>query len=130
MSNSHSTVDCSVRGSTLVATLRIAELRDNESIQQLKDELLAAVTLSKPRNVVLDLGQVKFIGSVGFLVFLRVRREPGVGRVVLCNLGEQVRGAFLICRLLPSDAQRLAPFEEAGTVEEALATVGDLGGTS
>lgn len=125
VSESHSTVDCSMHGPTLVATIRIAELRDSDAVQQLKEELLAAVTLAQPRNVVLDLSQVKFIGSVGFLVFLRVRREPGVGRIVLCNLGEQVRGAFLICRLVPNEANRLAPFEEAATVEEALAKCGE-----
>ena len=101
------------------------ELRDTEAIQRLKDELLTAVTLAKPRNVVLDLGQVTFIGSVGFLVFLRVRREPGVGRIVLCNLAEQVRGAFLICRLIPDRNHPSAPFEEAGTVAEALKKCGE-----
>jgi anti-anti-sigma factor len=121
VSDSHSTADCSVRGSTLIAKIKLAELRDTDAIQQLKDDLLAAVTLAKPRNVVLDLSQVRFVGSVGFLVFLRIRREPGVGRIVLCNLGEQVRGAFVICRLLPNETNRLAPFEEAGSVEEALA---------
>lgn len=125
MDKNYSTVDCNVHGSTLVAKIRMPELRDTEAIQRLKDELLAAVTLAKVRNVILDLGNVTFIGSVGFLVFLRIRREPGVGRIVLCNLGEQVRGAFLICRLIPSANSTTAPFEEATTVEAALKKCGE-----
>lgn len=121
MSDQIPTLDCSLHGSTLVAKIGTTELRDTEAIQNLKEDLLTAVCRAKPRNVVLDLGQVTFIGSVGFLVFLRVRREPGVERILLCNLGEQVRGAFLICRLISDANHPAAPFEEAPTVAAALA---------
>jgi anti-anti-sigma factor len=120
-----STVDCSVRGSTLVATILIKELRDNEAIQRLKDELLAAITLAKPRNVVIDLSHVHFVGSVGFLVFLRARREPDIGRIVLCGLIENVRGAFALCRLIPDAAHTLAPFDVAESTNEALFKCGE-----
>lgn len=125
MNDSNSTVSCTVRGATLLATVLIEELRDTEGIQQLKDDLLAAITLANPRNVIVDLSQVQFIGSVGFLVFLRLRREPGIGRIVLCNLNEHVRGAFLICRLIPDGNHSSAPFEEAATTQDALKRCGE-----
>lgn len=125
MNDSHSTVACSVHGSTLVATILMKQLRESDAIQQLKDELLAAVTFAKPRNVVIDLSNVEFVGSVGFLVFLRVRREPSVGRIVLCNLNDNVRGAFLICQLIPDNFRKSAPFEEAATTHDALQRCGE-----
>jgi anti-anti-sigma factor len=125
MNEPDSTVDCSVHGTALVATVLIQELRENEAIQRLKDELLAAVTLAKPRNVIIDLSHVRFVGSVGFLVFLRVRREPGIGRIVLCHLNENVRGAFALCRLIPDAAHSSAPFDVADTRLEALVRCGE-----
>lgn len=125
VTDSSSTAACSVHGSTLVATVLLPELRDTDAIGQLKDDLLAALAAAKSRNVILDLSQVKFIGSMGFLVFLRVRREEGVERIVLCNVGEQIREAFMICRLLPSEKHQSAPFEEAGTVQAAMKKCGE-----
>jgi anti-anti-sigma factor len=122
-----STIACSVEGATLISTVLIRELRDSEAVQRLKDELLAAVTLAKPRNVVVDLSQVQFVGSVGFLVFLRVRREPGVGRIVLSGMNENVRGAFLICQLISDNRDKSAPFEEAPNVRDALLKCGEAG---
>ena len=125
MNDSQSTVACSVHGSTLVATILMKQLRESDAIQQLKDELLAAVTLARPRNVVIDLSHVEFIGSVGFLVFLRIRREPTVSRIVLSNLNESVRGAFLICQLISENSHRTAPFEAATTTQDALERCGE-----
>lgn len=113
-----------------MTTILIRELRDTEAVQRLKDELLAAVTLAKPRNVVIDLSQVQFIGSVGFLVFLRVRREPGVGRIVLCGMNENVRGAFLVCQLISEGRDKSAPFEEAANKQDALIKCGATGRTT
>ena len=75
---------------------------------------------SLPKDVVLDLGKAKFIGSIGFLAFLGVRRELPNGRIVLCNLFQPVRDMFVVSRLIQTASNPGAPFEVAETKEAAL----------
>jgi hypothetical protein len=63
---------------------------------------------------------VDFIGSIGFLAFLGIRRAPGIENAILCNLNENVKELFLLCRLIPSDKQSNAPFQVAASVPFAL----------
>jgi anti-anti-sigma factor len=115
---------CSAAGAlqngNLVVTIHEPHLREAATAYRIRDEINAMIDAQKPQNIVLDLTDVKFIGSVGFLAFLGVRRHLGAGRIVLANLSDSTRDIFSICRLIPTTTNQSAPFEVAATVEEAL----------
>jgi anti-anti-sigma factor len=107
-------------GSTLVVTIHDVQLRDTESVQQLKEAILAQLKEGSVQNVVVDAAAIEFVGSVGFLAFLAIRRQRTVDRIFLCNLHENVREVFALCRLLATANYLEAPFLEAKSVAEAL----------
>ena len=114
-----------VRGGVLVVTVQLTEIRDTKTAYDFRDAVLAQLQRQPAVHVVFDCAAVKFIGSVGFLAFLGVRRKQPTGRIVLCNLGPQIREMFEICRLLARDElDTAAPFEGVVTLEKALATLG------
>ncbi|MDZ4820450.1 MAG: STAS domain-containing protein [Planctomycetota bacterium] len=104
----------------LVVVVEIEQLRDADLAFELRDLVLDELKKTGAANVVFDLQKVNFIGSVGFLSFLGVRRHLGSGRIILCNLTGPIRQVFALCRLIPTEAGRSAPFEVAGTPEEAI----------
>lgn len=108
---------------TLVVLLQDTRLRDAETCYALRDEILAAIDAAGAENVVLDLSQVEFLGSVGFLAFLGVRRRITSGRLILCGMSENIRELFRVCALISHDPVKPGPFEEAKTVETALASL-------
>ena len=105
----------------LVVTVLPQQVRDAEIAYALRDEIIALMDSSQPRDLVLDLGNLQFIGSIGFLAFLGVRRHLDGGRIVLCNLTAPVREMFTVCQLIATDPKKAAPFEAAATLESALA---------
>jgi anti-anti-sigma factor len=120
---------CSAAGElqngNLVVTIHESQLREAATAYRLRDEINALIDAQKPQNIVLDLASVKFIGSVGFLAFLGVRRHLGPGRIVLANLSDSTREIFAICRLIPTETNQSAPFEVATTVDEALSRLSE-----
>ena len=114
-----------VRGSVLLVTVQLTEIRDTKTAYDFRDAVIAQLERQPAVHVVFDCAAVKFIGSVGFLAFLGVRRKQPTGRIVLCNLGPQIREMFEICRLLARDElDTAAPFEGVETLETALTTLG------
>jgi anti-anti-sigma factor len=109
-----------LQGTNVVITILDERIRDAQRVNQIKDAMLAVVNASPCTNLIIDMGHVKFIGSVGFLAFLAVRRSTNIVNVVLCNLDENVKELFRICRLIPSDSASKAPFQVATTVPSAL----------
>lgn len=107
-------------GEILVATIMVDQLRDAILVYALRDELVSLLNSTDAQSLVLDLEKVRYIGSIGFLAFLGVRRHLGNSRIVLCNMSETTRQMFLVCRLIPSDAANEAPFEVESTVPSAL----------
>ena len=110
-----------VKGNNLLVRIAIGQVREGSVAYSLRDEIIALVAQTKPANIVIDLSQVNFVGSVGFLAFLGVKRNLGEGRVILCNLSQPIRDMFAVCRLIPTESSATAPFEIAATSEEALA---------
>src|SRR5438067_2753853 len=110
-----------IEGNNLVVDVLTDQLREADVAYRLRDEIQALIAQHKPTNVVLDLTRVKFIGSVGFLAFLAVRRQLPDGRIVLCNLSEPIRDIFRICNLIPTETKPSAPFEVTPTRNESLA---------
>jgi anti-anti-sigma factor len=116
------TTSC-VRGNALVLAISTKEIRDHKVARALGDEMTDTMTRYDGSQVVLDLANVEFIGSIGLLALLGLRRQVSEkkGRIVVCNLRGVVRDMFVACRLInPKDPQS-ATFETEDTVEQALA---------
>jgi anti-anti-sigma factor len=115
----------SVDHGALVIEVAVKHLRDADVAYSLRDEMVSMLSESGADNVVLDLSQVEFIGSVGLLAFLAMRRSLGEinGRIVLCNVSDTIHQMLTTCKLAsapPSDS----PFELAADVQAALASFG------
>ena len=115
------TCEGTVQGSVLAVSILLDQVREAKVAYDLRDDIIALMNKERPTGIVIDLAKVNFIGSVGFLAFLGVRRQLGGGRIVLCNLSTPLREMFSVCRLIATDPNTAAPFETANTTAEALA---------
>lgn len=116
-------VSTQIIDNVLVAQITVPQMRDIELVQRVKEELIAAIQAGTPRAIILDLSQLEFIGSVGFLAFLAARRASNESPVVLCNLDARVHEVFVLCRLVPQADKSDTPFLVQPTVEAALAAL-------
>ena len=107
----------------LVVTITVDQIRDATRGYTIRDEILAAIETHQANDLVLDLGQLSFIGSIGFMAFLSVRRQLSAGRIILCKMSGPVRDLFAICHLIATDPAKKAPFEVAETVAAAVESV-------
>jgi anti-anti-sigma regulatory factor len=108
--------------SCLIIKILESQMRDFARVLQIKEAIITAVREVLPKTVIIDLSQLHFVGSVGFLAFLAIRREPTVQNVVLCNLDANVHKVFSVCKLIPDGVDASAPLLMADTVEAAIAT--------
>lgn len=104
----------------LVVSILAETMRDQEVVNRIRDSMSAVVGQANCNSLIIDVDRVQFIGSIGFLAFLAMRRIPGVRSIVLCNLQPNVRELFLLCRLIPHSNEASAPFNEATTLPSAL----------
>src|SRR5205807_3852 len=109
-----------VRDGVTVITVTADQIREADQAYGLRDEILAILNASQPSCLVLDLGELSFIGSIGFLAFLGVRRHLAGGRIVICNMSGPVHDMFAVCQLISSDPAKKTPFEAAATLEAAI----------
>jgi anti-anti-sigma factor len=116
-------VSSTVVGTTVVVTVRLDQIREAGAAYELRDELLSLLDDTNSKNVIFNLEQVQFVGSIGFLAFLAIRRRLAEGRVVLCRMSPQLQVMFASCRLIPTEPQSVAPFEVAETLDDALARI-------
>src|SRR5262245_20072785 len=121
MTDPESIAHGAIQGKNLVVRVEIGQVREGSVAYRLRDEIIALVAQTKPVNIVIDLSKVSFVGSVGFLAFLGVKRNLGEGRVVLSSMSQPIHDMFAACRLIPTKSSSTAPFEVAATGEEALA---------
>lgn len=125
METASGSIASAVHGETLVVTVLSEQLRDFAVVQALRSSVIEAIERTQAKNVVMDLGNVTYIGSVAFLAFLAIRRQSGIDRIVLCNLSELVQELFRMCKLIASSNGKAAPFEQASTQADALALCGE-----
>ena len=92
-----------------------------------RDEFLAMYRHSGAVHVVIDLEQVKYLSSAGIRPLLALAREvrKREGRLVLCNLSEDVEGVFLATRLISSSPSVPAGFEQQRDVASAIASLSE-----
>lgn len=105
----------------LAVTIIPRQVREATLAYLLRDEILALVVSSQTQDLILDVRNVEFMGSVGFLAFLAVRRHLKTGRIVICNLSPTLREMFAVCKLISPGGDKGAPFETEATLEAALA---------
>lgn len=120
-SSSAAVITAEVRQSCLIVSILEPQLRDFEKVTQIKLAIMSAVQLHRPQAVLLDLQKVTYVGSVGFLAFLGIRREQGVEHIVLCNVAPNVQQLFSICKLIPDGSGMSAPLKIATSIESAMA---------
>jgi anti-anti-sigma factor len=104
----------------VVITMLDEKIRTPERVQQIKDAIINVVGVNPCKSLVIDMSNVKFIGSMGFLVFLAVRRLPTIENVILCNLDGEVASLFMLCRLISADNSGNAPLKTATSVSSAI----------
>lgn len=113
-----------IYGQILVVDILVDHIRDPQTSYSLRDEILSLMKAGEVRHVVIDLKQVTFLGSVGLLAFLAVRRQAKDGSVVLCNVAEGIQTMLELSMLVSTTPGETAPFLLEGTVESALARLG------
>ena len=113
-----------IRDNVLVVTVLLESIRDPETSYALRDEILSLMDAREIDHVVIDLEQTTFLGSVGLLAFLAVRRQLEGGSIVLCNVAEGIRTMLEICLLVSKDPGKTAAFEVEESVDTALTRLG------
>src|SRR4051812_24320679 len=113
-------VSSTVHLDVLIVTIAIEQIRDPQTAYALRDEIISLLDSSKAKNLVLDTAKLTFIGSIGFLAFLALRRHLPNGRIVFINMSEQIKKMFAVSRLIPVEANASAPFDVEPTLEAAL----------
>jgi anti-anti-sigma factor len=123
--NQHSCATGKIQGDVLVVSVLLEHIRDPESSYSLRDEILSLMDAGDIRQVVIDLERVTFLGSVGLLAFLAVRRHLVGGSIVLCNVNEGIHSMLEVCLLVSTDPGKTAPFQVEDSVDAALARLSE-----
>ena len=84
-----------------VVNFRNGAILDSLVIDAIARELYALVDEKAVRKIVLDFTGVKFLASqaVGVLITLKKKADEIKGRVVICNMRDEVRRVFKIMNL-------------------------------
>lgn len=114
-------IEIAPHSSCLVIKILESQMRDFAKVIQIKGAIVTAVREVLPKTVIIDLSRLTFVGSVGFLAFLAIRREPTVENIILCNLDANIYKVFSVCKLIPDGADASAPLQVADTVDAAIA---------
>ncbi len=104
----------------LVLTIHEPKLRDLLVVQSLKEQMLNEVEKYQASKVLLNMQHVQMVGSVAFLAFLGLRRQPTVDRVILCHTRPEVLELFQLCKLIANANHKAGPFEAVATIADAL----------
>lgn len=119
MSSAKTSVSGQCSDGVLTVDILVDQIRDPDQSYAVRDQVIALVDQWSPSHMVLDFSQVRFMGSVGMLALLGIRRSLPGGRIVVCNLSDVLRQMLTMCRLISNEALSASPFEVAATKEEA-----------
>jgi len=112
-----------VEQGVLVLTLTDLEILSEGATEDLRLELLAAITSQENPKVVIDFQSVKIISTTclrALLSFRRNLRNKG-GQALLCNLSPQVAEVLFTTRMVSPTPSALIPFALAPDVATAVA---------
>jgi anti-anti-sigma factor len=93
--------DVRTSGEATILDIKAKELSELDFQEQLRDELMAFVKATTPRQLVLSLKDVEFMGSnaIGILINVRKVVDGYGGRMFLSELQPNVRMAFKVLNL-------------------------------
>jgi anti-anti-sigma factor len=114
----------------LVITFVDSDLSADELVHGIRVELLAAVLDPTVRKVVLDLHEVRYLGSGAMRPFLTLKhklKERG-GQVVLCGLTPMLAEVFRVTRLIEQQPGMPGLFDCVADVPAALAWLDERAG--
>jgi anti-anti-sigma factor len=114
---------CATDQGVLILTITKEQLLDELVLEALRLELLAAVSSSAARNVVLDFHQVKYFASAAYRVLISLQKmthERG-GHLVLCNLSALVAEILRLTGLIGAIGPFTAPFDTQEDLPSAMA---------
>lgn len=121
MSSDH--IESTEQDGILVLKILPNELRETDVCYATRDQLLATVNSNGTDRVVIDMANTQFVGSVGLLAFLAVRRAIPTARIILCNLNASILDMLVLCRLVSSNESDEAPFQVRATLDDAVTTL-------
>ena len=112
-------------GDVLILTLELNRLSSYELAEATGRELIEAVQGRQAPKVVVDLGNVEYMSSVGYgpLITFRARVRDLGGRLVLSRLSPVVKEMFETTRLLINPQSPKSLFEFTDTLEDAVASL-------
>ena len=110
----------SVHDNVVAIEILAEQIRDPDTSYALRDDMVAILDSAEKDHVVLDFQHVTFVGSIGFLAFLALRRRLKNGLFEICNFSDSVRQVFEICRLISKDPSAASPFLVEDSLEAAL----------
>jgi anti-anti-sigma factor len=107
----------------LILTIELKRVSSYELAEGMGRELLDAVQGKPSPKVVVDLGKLEYMSSVGYgpLISLRGRIREASGRLILCNLSGVVKEMFEATRLLINPQSPKSLFEFTDTLDNAIA---------
>lgn len=116
-------IACQLDGDVLTVTLLDPQIEGNDAVEELRQELLEASTRFPTQKWALDFRKVQFFSSAGIRPLLTLHRkiQGNVGRMVFCNLRQDLLDVFEVTRLISPARSATAPFELARDLPDALA---------
>ena len=125
MSKLYEHISVSSDQDVLVLTIIPNRVTDFGLAEAMGRELTDSTQQQQATKVIVDMGNVSFLSSVGYgpLVSLRAYVRQQGGRMVLCNLNAVVKETFDATRLLINPRSPNSMFEFADDLEKAIALV-------
>lgn len=105
----------SVDQGVLVLTVAQPRIQGEDTAQQLRDEMQAALEKAGVNRVVVDLQHVRYLSSVAFWPLLNLRRQmlDIGGRMIICGLNGDIEDIFTTTKMISAGGAADAPFEVA-----------------
>ena len=110
-------------GGVLILTIELQRISTYELSEAIGRELIEAVKGLESPKVVVNLGKVEYMSSVGYgpLITLRSRVRDSGGRLILCRLSGVVKEMFEATRLLINPSSPKSLFEFTDSLDDAVA---------
>ena len=121
--HSGSLVSGKLQDDALIMTIQAEQIRDPETSMALRSQMISLVDQMSSKDLVIDFGQVRFMGSIGFLALMALRRHLTESRIVLCGLSEPLSAAFQACSLIANSKNKEVMFETADTEQNAISAL-------
>ncbi|MGB0598435.1 MAG: STAS domain-containing protein [Rubripirellula sp.] len=117
--NSKSLVTGTEEDGAFTLTILVDQIRDPMTSTALRNEMINLVDPISPKCVIVNFEKVQFMGSIGFLALMALRRHLTDSRMVLCGLSQSLKDVFELCGLVANDANEEVKFEVAENEQAA-----------